>query len=349
LLFLVFTGLLTFSSADVIVIREFQPPTGDEFIGVPNSMSFSPDGLLFVADQNQSRILIWNDEGLFSGAFGQPGQGPGELSRPAKIYADDAHLYVWDQNRRISVFDHKGSFKSIIPINSINPRTFTKLDDGLFLTGYQIFAPPEGIRIAFDLYDGEGNRLYELFRFGNNVTVSFEPLTVKAYGPEIDIQRAPNGNWFFGFSQDSTLYEIDATGEIVKEIDFDLPSELPTDADEEYVLNMTHVTPDGKRHKVSAGPLKNDFSHPKAHYTNLFIKGDKIAFILTPIGSSNILNGFSRATFRICDFTSRTVVSRGSYEYPEDSRVFYRNGRALALIANEEDAFDIKEITLQGM
>ncbi|MCH7864755.1 MAG: 6-bladed beta-propeller, partial [Proteobacteria bacterium] len=74
---------------------QFNDPTG---IAVAGSE-------VFVADSRNSRIQVFDFEGIFKRQFGEPGESPGALGRPMNLRIANGELYVADYwNDRIQVF-----------------------------------------------------------------------------------------------------------------------------------------------------------------------------------------------------------------------------------------------------
>jgi NHL repeat len=73
----------------------------------PEDVAFGPDGQLYVADRNNSRIEVFTPEGAFLRDFGE-----GELEEPEGIgFSSAGQLYVADtENDRVAVFMSSGSF-----------------------------------------------------------------------------------------------------------------------------------------------------------------------------------------------------------------------------------------------
>ena len=126
---------------------------------------------------------------------------------------------------------------------------------------------------------------------------------------------------------------------------FELPATKPSDAEKDLFHNLSFPNPrDGGRIALKDIPtMKWDYSHAKAYYTQFLMLKDRVVFVLTPLGSlSGGGHGFRTGTYTICDFASGKPVKAGRFEYPEDSMVLLRDGRALAIIATEE-SYQIQE------
>ena len=67
-------------------------------------------GLVYVVENSQSKVLVFDKEGSFIDDFGRPGEGPGDFTLPFAIaFDDEGFTYVADQ-QRISVFDSARTF-----------------------------------------------------------------------------------------------------------------------------------------------------------------------------------------------------------------------------------------------
>ncbi len=350
---LLLIAIAALENPDIQFIKSFETPQGDVYLSFPYSMCFSPQGELFTADRRQSRILVWRADGSFSRTIGRRGEGPGELIEPVKIYVDQDQLYVWEYRRQISIFDHQGRYRRTVHIQGVEPRTFAPLGPDRFLIGYRVMAPKA--EMIFQLHDGGGKLIGNVKTFNNEAAMTRfkgdNHITIKAFAPEIDIQQGPDKHWLFGFSQTQTLRRINQEGDVVGQRTYRIPTAKPTDEEREMTLAMEFPLPNGERIALKDLPnLKVDFSHNKAYYTHFLVKGDKIAFILTPIGSTDSIgNGFRSGSYYVCDFETGATLSRGSYAFPEDSAALFRNGRSVAYIVGEDNEWVIREIALKGL
>ncbi len=339
---------------DVIEIKTFDSPSGDEFLSYPVSMCFAPQGRLFVADQGNLRIHIWEADGTYVKGFGRQGQGPGEMVNPFQMVATKDALYVWEDQRIMVIFDLDGNYQSSFRTSDARPRVFGVLKPDLFLLGHKRDTE-KGSSMVVTLRNNQGETLNELLNIVNNGFIKLgegdNNAYLKAYLPEVDIQALDNNRWYFGFSQNNDLYAVDENGKVVDKKHFEIPLQEATDEDKEVFGNLNFPGPNGERIAVKDMPnIRITYDFPKASYTHFLIKNDRIAFVLTPIGSTDGTNtGFARGTFYINDFQTGKLLSRGAYGFPEDSTVFYKNGRMLGCILNQENDYVVKELSLKGL
>ena len=351
---------LTLVNGDITTVRDYEAPPIDVVLSMPFSMDYGPDGKLFVLDGRESRVLVWGKDGKFLKAFGSHGQGPGQFVNAAKITVSEKEIWVWDYRHFMSVFDLEGTYKTQYKKVGIEPRHMAPLADGRVMLGSRHLRQTGDTMMMLYMYNPADDSLGTLFKMKNEAWMtgvkedlskgSLE-MNLKAFPPDIDLQKDDQGNWYFGFGQDASIYRLDGDGKTQEVLKFNLPEQIITDGDRELMADIDFPMPNGKRFAFKDFPgIKFDYSHAKAYYTHFLIKGDKIAFVLTPIGSlTGLNNGFSRATFYIADMKTKEVVKRGRYEFPLDSLVYYRNGRILGCIVGEEDNFQVKELALKGM
>lgn len=77
-----------------------------------SNMAFDANDNLYVLDQGNARVLVFDREGTFVRQFGKQGGGPGEFQYPAALnITRDGAIVVYDMMRRgYSVFDAAGNY-----------------------------------------------------------------------------------------------------------------------------------------------------------------------------------------------------------------------------------------------
>lgn len=86
---------------------------GPDAFNSPTDVAVAPNGDIIVAHGHvNSRIVKFSKDGTFIKAWGERGDGPGELNVPHTIFFDSrGRLLVGDRsNRRIQIFDQDGNF-----------------------------------------------------------------------------------------------------------------------------------------------------------------------------------------------------------------------------------------------
>ncbi len=340
--------VLVFDFGPKTVFQPF-PETSEEYINGPAAFVFTPQGSLYVVDSSTARIHIWNKKGEYQKSFGKKGEGPGEFFNPVMIDADERFLWVIDVRGVVSQLDHDGKYLTSFRVNKPRFRRFAALGEGLFLATTRQQLTPTEIYNRVEALDGAGemvkllkkwsNESFTTPREGNNYA------KVKAFPPACEIQRGADGMWYFGFSQNATLYRADAKGAIQGEVHYDLPAEEATDEEKAMFDDLALPCFGGQSFLFKNFPnIRTDFDHPKAHYTRYAVKKDRVIFLLTPDGGVFGCEGFPRGNWFVCDRESGKLIARGQFDFPEGSLIFARHDRILGFIINDDEDFDIKEL-----
>ncbi len=91
-------------------------PAGSEAIApvnTPRQIAIAPNGRLYVAEEFNHRISVFNPDGTLAFVFGSRGTGPGQLERPNGIAVGtiSGNVYVADTwNYRVQVFTPEGEY-----------------------------------------------------------------------------------------------------------------------------------------------------------------------------------------------------------------------------------------------
>ncbi|MGI8691208.1 MAG: flippase activity-associated protein Agl23 [Thermomicrobiales bacterium] len=99
-----------------------EDPTGlaqhtSDFYG-PRGIAIGPNGLLYITDTGNSRVLVFDQTGKFVRTFGSLGTGDGQMDNPVGIAARaDGTIAVADTNNaRILLFSADGQYQSAVPV-----------------------------------------------------------------------------------------------------------------------------------------------------------------------------------------------------------------------------------------
>jgi len=93
------------------------PQHTSEFYG-PRGIAIGPNGLVYITDTGNSRVLVFDKDGKFVRSFGTFGTGNGQMDNPVGIAARaDGTIAVADTNNaRILLFSAEGQYQSAIPV-----------------------------------------------------------------------------------------------------------------------------------------------------------------------------------------------------------------------------------------
>lgn len=339
----------------VIFIKEYPVDLPeDEALIDPHFFDFSPDGELYLVERLNPRIHRWSKEGKYLGNFSKEGQGPGELQSPQLIYVTDDEVWVYDRPTALfSVFTREGKFQKTVPYMVGRVRRFAVVNDQYILAGY-LFRD-KNPRDEFHLLDHEGNSVKLLKSIKNEMFLTpaegDDSFHIKAYGPELDIFSDKKGSFWFGFSQEKTIYKMNNQGQIVDKINLDFRTTEPTDPEKEAIKRMRFTGDRGEVFSLKyMKNLKMHYDYKKAYYTHFMITGNKAVAVLTPISGTDMQKGYNEGSYTVMEFKDRgKPLAAGSYRFPEDVQLWYNNGRMVGAFFDENDAFVIKEFTFRGL
>ncbi len=93
--------------------RDFADP-----LSLPTDVAVASDGVLYVVDSGNNRIVVFDSAGRRTNQFGRQGSDDGQLQDPVGIgIAPDNSIYVADRgNKRLVQFSANGSFIASIPL-----------------------------------------------------------------------------------------------------------------------------------------------------------------------------------------------------------------------------------------
>ncbi len=136
------------------------PQHTSEFYG-PRGIAIGSNGLLYITDTGNSRVLVFDKDGKFVRAFGSFGAGNGQMDNPIGIIARaDGTVAVADTNNaRILLFSAEGQYQSAIPVADWS--TVRGLE------AYPIFLKNGNLLVP----SPTGNRLMEMTTQGKTVRV----------------------------------------------------------------------------------------------------------------------------------------------------------------------------------
>lgn len=96
------------------VLRQFSTPNDNASPPDHAGLAIDSEGDLYVSDEVQGMVRVYNQEGKLLNVFGRPGNRIGEFSRPLGVWVDERdRVYVADsRNHRIQVFQFRAGGKA---------------------------------------------------------------------------------------------------------------------------------------------------------------------------------------------------------------------------------------------
>ncbi|MCL4079385.1 hypothetical protein MX659_07290 [Coriobacteriia bacterium Es71-Z0120] len=154
-------GIFVFDK-DGVFKRRFVPKSDAAKTWAPISVTFGPDGKVYVCDVGQTRghrVLVFEQDGTEVLRFGKTVQANRMTDSPGSFYfpnsiaiGPEGEIFVADgNNRRVQVFDAQGQFLRILPVSG-TPR-------GMVIDSEQRLLVVDPLAHMIDAYDLEGKRL----------------------------------------------------------------------------------------------------------------------------------------------------------------------------------------------
>ena len=120
---------------------------------------------IYISDWKESRIKIFDKNGVYLKTLGRKGQGPGEFERINRLQIINHNmLLVFDGNmKRLSLFNLDGDFEKTIPLQKISPLDVFITSKGDFLVKTVHLDPVSAkAAIGINLYDLDLNLIKAL-------------------------------------------------------------------------------------------------------------------------------------------------------------------------------------------
>lgn len=129
--------------------------------GQPYWSAVSPTGYLFISDRLNSRVLVYDEDGVYSHQFGSHGSGDGEFESAAGIAASADYVYVAESSgsRRVQIFRHDGTFVSSFGSLGVGDGEFTTPTGMVYSTLYDRLAVADAARQDVQVFDEDGTFL----------------------------------------------------------------------------------------------------------------------------------------------------------------------------------------------
>ncbi len=240
-----------FTYEKVLEIR--QDPTMEEsLLFRPALITMSESGNIFISDDGDMRIVMFDSEGHYLRSFGQEGNGPGEFNDISTIQAFNNTLCVFDSRLlRISRFSIYGGLIDLTSIPRMSPveNSFASisqanlLENGRKVLVHWLFGQRDDMkcrRYSTSMLGADNNSLWtitnhkleNLFNFsissGNVTSIASSPIR---YGPMPYIFHAPGWGIFVSDGNQPALNRYSLEGVIDLRIQIEIEQERVTAED----------------------------------------------------------------------------------------------------------------------
>lgn len=158
-------------------VREWQGGSEVPF-SLPTDVALGTNGLLYVVDGGNHRVVAIDGTGNVQSVFGSRGRGDGELESPVGIGIDGkGRVHVADRgNRRIQVFGADGSYLYPVPLVASGLRV-APVDVAINKEGTELFVTVADTHEVI-VFDWKGNVLRRWGGRGEEPGQFFHPATI---------------------------------------------------------------------------------------------------------------------------------------------------------------------------
>jgi len=222
-----------------LIFKQSYGDSDDVMLGSLSFIDVDHSGRVYIADQQENDIKVFNNEGEFVRTIGRSGDGPGEFRQISSMQIENNTLWIHDNNlKRISAYDiETGLFNNGVPVaanqsdieglESAYLRGIHWLPENRFLIDFSKTKVSENItgwetvenRSSFYLMDDSGEivsgPLFEktssyhvMIMFGERITGA----PVDFY-PNLQVETTANGNIYTMWPEHYLLKTFDRTGE----------------------------------------------------------------------------------------------------------------------------------------
>lgn len=208
-------------------------------------------GRMYILDYKECHIKVFDQDGHYLFTFGKPGQGPGELDRPFRLFVGNEQVMVPDIGRRISFFSLEGEFvRSVLMKEVWGLRLQFDSQGDIYVT--EGLLDPSDPRYLLKKFNAD-------MEFVREIASSPAPTPNKSFNPFM-----PIGYWqlryddclVYGYPETYELQVFNPEGEVIRRIikDYD-----PVEATEEEKEEQLEDLPEQIAAKVSFSKYHSAF------------------------------------------------------------------------------------------
>lgn len=170
---------------------------------------------IYILDTKAHKIKVFNKTGQLLKAFGEKGQGPGELDTPTNIelYSENQLVVFNMRGRKLSLFSRNGEFIKDLSMEK----------HGMIL---RIRVDSQGIVYGYSMLREESNRIIKVDKFDSNLNLISNMVTLENKIDYLSIEAVPTYLYFhviddhfvWGYASDYVLHIVDPDGNEVRRI-----------------------------------------------------------------------------------------------------------------------------------
>ncbi|UCE42754.1 MAG: 6-bladed beta-propeller [Candidatus Aminicenantes bacterium] len=303
-----------------------------------SSFVVEDDGTIYALDFKEQKIKVFDDSGEFLRAFGEKGQGPGELQMPAGVFlAPENRLAVNDAlARKIVFYTKQGKYIDHVSYATRMQLTTLIMDSEGNFMGRELKLDGQEMFFEIVKMDAEMNTQFSLDKIGFAIPVPGSGTKINLMDMISIYQIDSDGNIYYGRNRDYEINVYTPEGKQAKSIRKQYQAQKITEEDKEEILGrMDSVA------SMSPINLREMFEFPKMFppfQTFTLDEEDRIIVRTWEKGEEKdefVHDIFDSEGRFIAQFTSKINVS------------VWKNGKAYAVDENEEGFYVIKKFSVR--
>lgn len=168
---------------------------------------------IYVMDQGESQVKVFDKNGTFLRSIGKRGQGPGELQNPNEIFLTDNNQLIFeDFILGLNFYSLEGKFIRSLSTARVFPIRVLINSKGYILALVNVAEPSKNEK-EIKLFDADLNFLKTLVTIPESDSQDFNP-----FRPGIHWALAKYDNLVVGYLEDYELQIFNSDGELIKKI-----------------------------------------------------------------------------------------------------------------------------------
>ncbi len=273
--------------------------SGEGYSFFAQGVEADSEGNIYIMDRYDFRVLKFDKEGMFTGAIGKKGQGPGEFETPTFMIIDKRdNLYVQDVARGLLViFNKKGEFvENIKRTGMLYYLSKVMIDPDLnIICGYQPLSTIDDEQIykiskfnrdfnhLSDIYEKKGVFITKRIRTGRGTFSTQAP----RYTPEVIWTMDSDGRFYVSYNDSYSIKILSNNGELINEINRKHKPDKISDEEQKEMLESYE-----KRFKGISNYI--DFPKVKPPILRLYTVEDYVFALRKRIGNEYFFDVFDK-------------------------------------------------------
>ena len=178
------------------------------------TLNVDDEGNLFVCDGGSKRVTKYDKNGIYVGAIGRQGQGPGEYMSPSRVFLDDSGNPCVHDFRSLLYFDKDGVFQKKIPLKGMYNLFYGPHGTFLYSTQPSGFAEG-GAKTSIMHISETGEPIRTIAEYPVSYNKSLKSTVLHWYTNWAAFTPRTFDSFYYGFSRDYRINAADSDGRTI--------------------------------------------------------------------------------------------------------------------------------------